>query len=84
MEGELFVHQPLYYKINIFFKFNNFNLFLGGKFVGVVDFGLEESSDQPATHALVFMVVALNGSFKLPIAHFFTRGINGQGLCMFS
>jgi hypothetical protein len=44
-----------------------------------VDFGLGENNDQRATHALVFMVVALNGSFKIPIAHFFTTGINAKG-----
>ncbi len=54
-------------------------LIVGTNFVGVVDFGLGESSEQPATHALVFMVVALNGSFKIPIAHFFTTGINAKG-----
>jgi hypothetical protein len=45
----------------------------------MVDYGLQESSDQLATQALVFMVVALNGSFKLSIAHFFTTGISAQG-----
>ena len=33
---------------------------------------------EEATHALVFMVVALNSSWKLPIAHFFTQSISGQ------
>jgi hypothetical protein len=44
-----------------------------------VDCGLEESNDQLATHALVFMVVALNGSFKIPIAHFFTTSVSAKG-----
>jgi hypothetical protein len=48
----------------------NFNLFTGTNCVGVVDYGLQESTDQLATQALVFMVVALNDTFKLPIAHF--------------
>jgi hypothetical protein len=54
-------------------------LFLGVNFVGVVDYGLQDNNEQPATNALVFMVVAVNGSFKIPIAHFFTTGINAQG-----
>ncbi len=44
-----------------------------------MDYGLEESNDQLATNALVFMVVALNGSFKIPIAHFFTTGVSAKG-----
>jgi hypothetical protein len=56
-----------------------FNLFTGTNCVGVVDYGLQESTDQLATQALVFMVVALNDTFKLPIAHFFTTGISAQG-----
>jgi hypothetical protein len=64
-------------RIPLSFTFCNLHLILGTNFVGVVDFGLGESSEQAATHALVFMVVALNGSFKIPIAHFFTTGIKG-------
>lgn len=71
----------LFYKKIVFFLFQN--LFLsftsGSEFVGGVDFGTGECSEEAATNALVFMVVALNGSFKLPIAHFFTSGVNGQG-----
>jgi hypothetical protein len=53
--------------------------FLGLNCIGTVDYGFGDSSDELATHALVFMVVALNGTFKLPIAHFFTTGIGAQG-----
>ena len=53
-------------------------LISGGRFHGHVDFGDGNESEEEATHALVFMVVALNGSWKLPIAHFFTTSINGE------
>lgn len=36
--------------------------------------------EDEATHALVFMVVAINGSWKLPFAHFFTKSINARDL----
>ena len=50
----------------------------GYEFVGGVDFG-DGPSEHPATQALMFMVVALNGSFKLPIGHFFTDTAKAQG-----
>jgi hypothetical protein len=43
---------------------------VGTNHIGIVNYGLEETNDHLATHALVFMVVALNGSFKIPVAHF--------------
>ena len=49
----------------------------GYEFVGGVDFG-DGPSEHPATQALMFMVVALNGSFKLPIGHF-TDTAKAQG-----
>ena len=45
----------------------------------MVDYGDDDVSDVPATHALVFMVVALNKSWKLPFAHFFTKTVGGTG-----
>ena len=49
--------------------------------MGMVDYGVDGSqTDEEATHALCFVAVALNGSWKLPIAHFFTSTINGQEL----
>jgi hypothetical protein len=53
-------------------------LFLGGEFHGHVDYGDGNVNSEEATHALVFMVVSLNGSWKLPIAHFFTSTSTGE------
>ena len=39
----------------------------------MVDYGDEERSEKLATHALVFMLVAVNDSWKIPIAHFLKR-----------
>jgi len=41
-------------------------LYLGAEFVGGVDFGTGEPNEEPVTHALCFMVVAINASFKMP------------------
>ena len=55
--------------------------FLEGKFEGLVDYGAEvESEEDPATHVLVFMLVALNQGWKLPFAHFFTSTVKSQGM----
>ena len=35
-------------------------------------------SNEEATHALVFMVVAVNSTWKLPFAHFFTKTATGE------
>lgn len=43
-----------------------------------MDYGDGNVSSEEATHALVFMVVSLNGSWKLPIAHFFTSCASGE------
>jgi hypothetical protein len=48
--------------------------------VGCVDLGgIVEAADDPdiATEALVFMAVGLNAPWKIPIAYFFTKGLNG-------
>lgn len=50
----------------------------GGEFQGHVDYGDGNVCSEEATHALVFMVVALNNSWKLPIAHFFTSSIRSE------
>ena len=52
---------------------------VGEETVGGVDYGTGTQSDQLATHALVLMGVAINSNFKLPLAHFYTSTINGQG-----
>lgn len=46
---------------------------------GYVDVGVEIDDDEvtPATHALVLMVVALNASWKLPIAYFLITELTG-------
>lgn len=47
------------------------------KFVGLVDFGNAKntSSDAEATQALFFLLVALNGKWRLPIAYFLINTI---------
>ena len=45
-----------------------------------MDYGTGQQSEEQATHALCMMVVAVNGNFKIPIAHFFTSTINGKDL----
>ena len=52
---------------------------VGKETVGGVDYGTGTQSDQLATHALVLMGVSINNNFKLPLAHFYTSTINGQG-----
>ena len=37
-------------------------------------------SNEVATHALVFMVVAVNSTWKLPFAHFFTKTATSEDL----
>jgi len=51
----------------------------GKQFRGYVDIGtgVQDDTLPPATKALVFMVVAVNGNWKLPIAYFFIDGLNG-------
>ncbi len=63
----------------VLLSFKNGWFFPGSEFLGCVDYGDEAPSDEPATTALVMMVVAQNASFKMPFAHFFTRSTNGQG-----
>lgn len=52
------------------------------KWEGLVDFGNEyiTTDDCPATKALVFLVNEVNGSGKVPIAHYFTHNVNGEML----
>jgi hypothetical protein len=50
----------------------------GDVFHGHVDYGDGNGSSEEATHALVFMAVAINSSWKLPIAHFFTSSVSGE------
>ncbi|CAH0558772.1 unnamed protein product [Brassicogethes aeneus] len=52
----------------------------GNKFVGYVDVGtrLESDSLPKAREALVFMLVCLNGSWKLPIGYFLLDGLGAS------
>lgn len=50
-----------------------------GKFIGNTDYGNSieaEGSDSPATEALVFMLVSINGRWKLPVGYVFLNKIN--------
>ncbi len=51
----------------------------GSQFKGYVDlgFGLTDDTRAAATDALVFMAVAVNSSWKIAIAYFFTNGLSG-------
>lgn len=51
---------------------------VGNKYRGLVDIGVEDESDDllEATQALVIMVTAINGSFKVPIAYFLINSMD--------
>ena len=51
----------------------------GKRFLGYVDIGanIDDDSTPVASEALVFMVVALNGSWKVPCAYFLLKGMSG-------
>lgn len=52
---------------------------VSGKFVGLVDFGNESmNTSVEATEALYFMLVCLNGKWKLPIAYFLINKITAK------
>ena len=53
--------------------------FDGKRVVGYVDVGthVDDDSLPEATEALVFLVVCLNGSWKVPIAYFLIHGLSG-------
>lgn len=51
----------------------------GKKTDGLVDFGLEnDSSNEIATQAYVFVLVCLNESWKIPVAYFFVKSLSSQ------
>ena len=52
----------------------------GQKMVGFVDLGtgVDDDSAPVATEALVFMVVCVNGSWKLPVGHFMIKSLTGE------
>lgn len=58
----------------------------GKKFVGYVDFGVDADSDSTpvAKEALVFMVNAVNGRWKLPVGYFFVSSVNAEKKSQFS
>lgn len=51
--------------------------FPGDQFHGYVDIGIGEIDNTLATQALVLMVVAVNESWKIPIAYFLITGMDG-------
>ncbi|CAH1994072.1 unnamed protein product [Acanthoscelides obtectus] len=52
----------------------------GSTFSGYIDIGLKIDSDilPEAKEALVFMLVCLNGSWKIPVGYFFLDGLSGK------
>ena len=52
----------------------------GEKIMGYVDTGngVEDDSLPLATNALVFMLVAINESWKVPVAHFMIKSLTGK------
>jgi hypothetical protein len=55
--------------------------FTGGRFVGCSDLGNGSTPDDtspPASEALVFMAVAVNSSWKIPVAYFLINSITGE------
>lgn len=53
--------------------------FDGKKYYGYVDFGilLDQDNRDIAREALVFMIVAINDTWKCPVGYFFINGLNG-------
>ena len=54
--------------------------FDGSRFVGCVDLGINSVTDDtspPATEALVIMAVAINSSWKIPLAYFLISSMSG-------
>ena len=52
----------------------------GEKYCGFVDFGTEIDDDNlpEAKEALVFILVAVNGRWKVPVAYYLINGLSGQ------
>ena len=52
----------------------------GNRFLGYVDVGdgVHDDDSPLAGHALVFMVVSINGCCKAPVGYFFISGMNGS------
>ena len=52
----------------------------GNEMIGYVDLGTDIVDDTAplATEALVFMVVCMNGSWKVPVAYFLIKGLSGS------
>lgn len=53
--------------------------FDGTKFTGNEDLGGGKVKNKAAREALVMMVVAVNGSWKLPVSYFFINSLTAQG-----
>ena len=54
----------------------------GKENIGFVDLGTNEEDDSlpAATNALVFLLVPLNGNWKIPVAYYLTEGLTGKVL----
>lgn len=52
----------------------------GKKFTGFVDFGgdIQGDNQEEAKEALVFLLVAINDFFKIPVAYFFISSLNAE------
>lgn len=56
--------------------------FDGKNNIGFVDWGNGcESNDQPASSALVFMAIAVNANWKIPIAYYFVHNVSAEEKC---
>lgn len=55
----------------------------GKVFHGYVNFGvdIDDDSNELAKEAFVVMIVAINGTWKLPVGYFLANGLNGQQKC---
>ena len=50
------------------------------KYVGGIDLGEDqEDQDNPASEALVFLLVAVNNNWKIPCDYFLINGLNSSG-----
>lgn len=53
--------------------------YVGNRYYGYVDFGAEsDKNDQIANKVLVFMIVAINQSWKIPVGYFLINNLNSS------
>lgn len=53
---------------------------INGKEYGYIDIGKDSEKDEmpQAENALVFMLVCVNGGWKIPVSHYFVKALSGQ------